>query len=563
MLPIREKVKVAEFLLKNKFLDPQKIKLAEEEGKKSKEDIEMILIRRKYLSESKYKKALSDTLNIPIVRLDPLEIDPKITNNLPESFARNLKMICFNIKGNEVDLAISKLLTSIEYEDIMKHYLPKKINFYIASDRDINRTINEFYGFSESIERALNDISGMGKFNITDISQISKILEKEQPVIKLIDLIIHKAIDQRASDIHIEPKRHGINIRLRIDGILHTVRKLPKELVFPIIARVKIMAGLDISERRRPQDGRIRVEHEDRAVELRVAIIPTLFGEKIVLRLLDPRDLSKSITDLGMEKNELLRYKKIVHHTNGIVLITGPTGSGKTTTLYATLNYIKDPALNIMTVEDPVELINEDFNQISLNHLIGLDFAAVLREILRQDPDVIMVGEIRDKETADNAIRAALTGHLVFSTLHTNDAISAIDRLRDMGIPDYLISSTLLGVIAQRLVRRVCSYCKIYYEPNERELKLLDIEGNPTDYIFTNGKGCKECNNTGYLGREAIYEIVPFDEKILKMIENEESTAKIKEYVTEKEINDLRKAGVIKAVKGITTISEILRVTAL
>ncbi len=562
MLPIREKVKVKEFLLKNKLVLPADLEKAQKESAKSGENIEVILFRRKYLKEAKYKSALSEVLTIPQKSIDPLDLDPVITEYLPESFARNLKMVCFSKEEKSVDIAISRLLTQDEYEDVMKHYLPRKITFFLSANRDIVRVINEFYGMSKSIERALTDISGIDSLNTTDMSQISRILEKEQPIINLIDLILHKAIDQRASDIHVEPKREYTVIRLRIDGILHTVRKLPRALQFAVTARLKVMAGLDISERRRPQDGRIRIEHEDRAVEMRVAVIPTLFGEKVVLRLLDPKSLDKTISDLGMDKTELKRYKKIINHTHGIILVTGPTGSGKTTTLYSTLNYIKNPAFNIMTVEDPVELINEDFNQISLNHAIGLDFAAVLREILRQDPDIIMVGEIRDGETAHHAVRSALTGHLVFSTLHTNDAVSAIDRLHDMGVPHYLIASVALGVIAQRLVRKVCPHCKTYYKPEDWELNLLNIKGKPDDYIFTKGKGCKECNNTGYLGREAIYEIVEFDDHIINMVEKGESSAYIKEYTLKKKMNNLRQAGVMKVIRGTTTISEVLRVTS-
>ncbi len=561
MLPIRERLNFKEFLSKNKLVKKEHIDSAALESEKSGEAIETILIRRKFLSEEDFKKNLAAEIGIEFTKVDPLELDPEITGNIPESFARNIKTVCTVKTDKQAVLALSRLLTTAEYDDLVKLYHPRKIIFTLVMDRDINKVINEFYGLSNSIERALIDVRGIDLLNTTDISQISRILEKEQPIINLIDLIIHKAIDQRASDIHIEPKRETVNIRLRIDGMLHTVRKIPKTLQFAMTARIKIMAGLDISERRKPQDGRIRVEHNDRAVELRVAVVPTLFGEKIVLRLLDPENLSKNIADLGMDKNEYKRYKNIIDHTHGIVLITGPTGSGKTTTLYATLNHLKNDTLNIVTVEDPVELINEDFNQINLNHAIGLDFASVLREMLRQDPDVVMVGEMRDKETIDHAIRAALTGHLVLSTLHTNDAVSAIDRLRDMGIPNYLISSTILGVIAQRLTRKVCNFCKTYYKPEEHELKLLNIAGD--DFIFTKGKGCKECNNTGYLGREAIYEIIPFDDNISKMISEEGSTKDIREYCSGKKISTLREAGVMKVIKGITTIQEVLRVTSL
>lgn len=563
MLPIITKIKVENFLLKHALVTKKQLDIALDEHLKTGDQLDLILIRREFLKEIDYKKAIAKELDIPYIKLDPLELSVKITDYLPESFARNIKMITFNMNKEKVFIALSRLLTQNEYEDILKFYYPKKIIFHFTLNSDINSTINEYYGLSKSIERALKDVGNLDAINQGNAANISNILEKELPIINLIDLIIHKAISQRASDIHIEPKRNEIIIRLRIDGVLHTVRKLPKELFFAMVARIKIMAGLDISEKRRPQDGRIRVEHEEHAVEIRVAIIPTLFGEKIVLRLLDPENLNKSMPDLGLNKKEERWYKKIISHTHGLILITGPTGSGKTTTLYATLNHVKSTTVNIITVEDPVELINEDFNQININRAIGFDFAQALREILRQDPDIIMLGEIRDRETADNAIRAALTGHLVFSTLHTNDAISAIDRLRDMGIPNYLISSTLLGVIAQRLVRKVCPYCKTYYTPKEYELKLLDIEGEQKDFIFTKGKGCKMCNNTGYLDREALFEIIPMDENLLRMIEEGKATVDIKEYVGKKGYVFLRQAGIKKVLKGITTISEVLRVTSL
>ncbi|MCD6579930.1 Flp pilus assembly complex ATPase component TadA [bacterium] len=563
MLPILAKFKVESFLIKQNLITKKQLVIALDEHEKTGDDLSLILIRRRFLKEEIFKEMLSKNMDIPYIKIDPLELSSDITEYLPESFARNIKMIAFRMDKEKVFIALSRLLTDNEYEDILKLYHPKKIIFHFSSNNDINNTINEYYGLSKSIERALKDVGNLDAISKGNAANITSILEKELPIINLIDLIIHKAISQRASDIHIEPKRKEIHIRLRIDGVLHTVRKLPRELFFAVVARIKVMAGLDISEKRRPQDGRIRVEHEDHAVEIRVAIVPTLFGEKVVLRLLDPENLNKSITDLGLNKKEDKWYKQIINHTHGIILITGPTGSGKTTTLYATLNHVKSPTVNIITIEDPVELINEDFNQININHVIGFDFSQALREVLRQDPDIIMVGEIRDRETAENAIRSALTGHLVFSTLHTNDAISSIDRMRDMGIPNYLISSTLLGVIAQRLVRKVCPYCKTYYTPKEHELKLLDIEGNPKDFIFTKGKGCKMCNNTGYLDREALFEIIPMDDNIIRMIEEGKPTLEMKEYISKKGYSLLRQAGVKKVVKGITTISEVLRVTSL
>jgi type IV pilus assembly protein PilB len=387
---------------------------------------------------------------------------------------------------------------------------------------------------------------------------------QDKPLVRLVDSIIADAIRRGCSDIHIETYEKRIRVRYRLDGDLHEMSPLPFKYRAAIVSRVKIMADLDISERRLPQDGRIKVKFGDRAVDLRVSVLPTIFGEKVVMRILDPRSVNVDLTKLGFSEHSLKEFDRAIHLPYGMILVTGPTGSGKTTTLYSALKQINTTDINIMTAEDPVEFNIEAINQVHVKSEIGLSFASALRSFLRQDPDVIMVGEIRDGETADIAVRAALTGHLVFSTLHTNDAPSSIERLVDMGVPDYLVASCVKLVMAQRMVRKICPNCKSEAKVPPETLQMLGLSENEIKEIKVyEGKGCAECNNTGFSGRTGIFEVMPISPEIERMIIAKASNPDIKQQAIAEGMLPLRWAAVEKLKKGMTTVAEVLAVTAL
>jgi general secretion pathway protein E len=383
-----------------------------------------------------------------------------------------------------------------------------------------------------------------------------------QPVVTALDNLLDHAFEQRASDIHLEPKRNIALVRLRIDGVLHDVHVIPKIVYQAVASRIKMLSGLNIAEKRRPQDGRIKRNQGGKEIEIRVSTMPTVFGEKVVLRIFDPDVLLQSIEELGFSDKEFPRFNEFLTHREGIILVTGPTGSGKTTTLYSVLRHLCRPEVNIVTAEDPVELIHDDFNQVQIKPQIGVTFATTIRTVLRQDPDIIMVGEIRDSETAEMAVQAALTGHLVFSTLHTNDAPSAITRLLDLEIPPFLITSTLIGVLAQRLVRVVCKECSSQTTPTGEEALALNI---PVDKLaslrFRRGEGCIHCRQTGYLGRTGVFEVMPASSKIRKLIISEGEAPEIVRVARQEGLRTLRESAIEKLVRGITTVSEVVRVT--
>jgi len=386
----------------------------------------------------------------------------------------------------------------------------------------------------------------------------------DQHIVNAVEYLLHYAYSSRASDIHIEPKRDFSLIRFRIDGILHNIHKIPRAVHPPITSRIKTLARMDISEKRKPQDGRIKTSHEGKEVELRISTLPVAFGEKIVVRIFDPVVLMKNVEDLGFYPKEIKLVKSFIGNTNGIILSTGPTGSGKTTTLYSLLKILSTSEVNVSTIEDPIEMVYEGFNQTAVHPQIDLTFANCLRTILRQDPDIIMVGEIRDLETAENAIQAALTGHLVLSTLHTNDAPSSITRLLDLGVPSFLLNATVLGVVAQRLVRKVCVHCKEQSQITKDECFILKLDYDKVkNYKVSLGRGCEECRGTGYLGRTGIFEVMEVTEKIREEIHEKSSPLTIRKIAQTQGMNTLRENAIRKLFQGVTTVDEVLRVTGL
>ncbi|MFP4599880.1 MAG: GspE/PulE family protein, partial [Persicimonas sp.] len=397
------------------------------------------------------------------------------------------------------------------------------------------------------------------------LKDVGSIEATDRPIINAVEYLLHYAFDQRASDIHIEPKRDHTMVRLRIDGVLHNIYQFPRGIHRAFTSRLKMLARMDISEKRRPQDGRIKTERGEREIELRVSSMPVAFGEKLVIRIFDPQAVIKDLGSVGMSDEEVAKWRRFIHRPHGMILVTGPTGSGKTTTLYSTLKELAAPEVNITTIEDPIEMVQEDLNQVLVQRRVDITFASALRTILRQDPDIIMVGEIRDAETAQMAAQAALTGHLVFSTLHTNDTASAITRLLDLDVEPFLLSSTLVGVMAQRLVRRICPSCKAKTELSAEQVELLDIKLPPrSDRTLPShyGEGCADCRGTGYFGRSGIFEMLPVDGTISKLISRQADAPEIRKAARADGMMSLREGAIRKLARGETTFEEVMTLCA-
>jgi general secretion pathway protein E len=442
-----------------------------------------------------------------------------------------------------------------------------KIKTVVSSKIDIIKLIDEFFGFKRSITAAENlyggpsvDLGNLEQY--VRLKSADELPSNDQHIVNAVNHLLVYAFDQRASDIHLEPKRDELLVRLRIDGVLHTVYKLPKKVHNAIVSRIKAMSRLNMAEKRRPQDGRIKTDKGGVEAEVRISTVPVAFGEKLVMRIMDPDILFQDLDGLGFEATDLARYDSFISMPHGIALVCGPTGSGKSTTLYSTLRKLTTPEKNVITVEDPPEMIHEDFNQIAVQPKVGITFGSILRTILRQDPDVIMIGEMRDLETAQNAVQAALTGHLVLSTLHTNDAPSAITRLLDLGVPAFLIQATLVGILAQRLVRRICPYCMEAFDMDTAELAAMGLNVGKQGRIgLHRGKGCVRCRGTGYRGRTGVFEVLPYSDSLRKMTTSNVNLKNIRTRAREEGMVTLRESAVRKLLKGITTYQEVIRVT--
>ena len=520
------------------------------------------------LTEEVIMSAIADDLGLPFKKIDPLELDlDVVTKMIAKPFAKKHLVVPIELVDGELKVAMYNPLNHEALEDI-KRVSRVKISPVVSTKTDILKIITEFYGFKSSIVAAekelvtpLTDLGNLEQY--MKLQSSHEIKSTDQHVKNAVDYLLNYAFEQRASDIHIEPKRDFGTCRLRIDGILHNIYSLPKGVYPAIVSRIKSLSRINIAEKRRPQDGRMKVAYKEKEAEIRVSTVPVAFGEKVVLRVLNPDVLFKDLEELGFFPMDLIAYHSFLKHPNGIILVTGPTGSGKTTTLYSSLRFLSSPELNITTIEDPIEMVCQDFNQIAIQPLAGITFASILRSILRQDPDIIMLGEIRDLETAENAIQAALTGHLVLSTLHTNDAISSISRLIDLGVEPFLINATLIGVIAQRLVRRICPHCMESVVLGHDELQSLGITLEQEGQIeLKKGKGCVQCRKTGYQGRVGIYEIFEVTERIRQHIGNQTSLESIAKISREEGMSTLRESAIRNMLKGVTTYSEVLRVTS-
>ncbi len=519
------------------------------------------------LDEETIYQALAHEWKIPFYKLDPLKLDLNVvTNSITRSFAMKHLVLPVEVRDGILTVATPNPF-NLEVLDDIASATKMRVQMAVSPKSDVIKLINEFFGFKTSIVAAQDLFDGPG-VDLGNLEQYVRLRSADElpsndkHIVNAVDHLFIYAFDQKASDIHIEPKRDHTLIRMRIDGILHTVYKLPKAVHSAIVSRIKNLARLDMAEKRRPQDGRIKTDKGDMEVEIRVSTVPVAFGEKVVMRIMDPDILFRDLDKLGFDPLDLDRYQKIIEMPHGIILVCGPTGSGKSTTLYSTLNRINAPTINITTVEEPIEMVHESFNQIAVQQQLGITFGSILRNILRQDPDIIMVGEMRDLETAENAIQAALTGHLVLSTLHTNDAPTSIMRMLDLGVPHFLLQATLVGVLAQRLVRKVCNYCKESITMDSEQLRSTGLDvGRNGSIQLARGRGCEKCRGTGYMGRTCILEMMPFTEAIRRLTQANADVDAIRSKAREEGMRTLRESAVEKLLKGITTYQEVLRVT--
>ena len=558
--------RIGDILIEQGLITDQQLKEALEMQKSgNKKRLGEIFVETGAISKEELYEILQYVYDAEYIDLSNYVIDPEVISLISEKAALQFKLIPISKNDYELVIAMSNPLDVYAIDFVRNYTKIKKIKSLLASEEDVLNAISNYYELGEYddiIEKLGTEIV----FKEEEEEEDSKKLEaisKEAPIIQLVNMLIVQGVKDRASDIHIEPNENGILVRFRIDGMLYDIRTLPNKIKSAIISRIKILAKMDIAERRLPQDGRFQVKFGTREVDLRVSSIPTVLGEKVVLRLLDKSKGLIKLEQLGFTPEQLEEFRSIIFRSYGIILLTGPTGSGKTTTLYAALNEVNSKDKNIITVEDPVEYKLNRINQIQIKPKINLTFANTLRSILRQDPDIMMVGEIRDTETAQIAVQAALTGHLVLSTLHTNDAPSAITRLIDMDVEAFLISSSVIGVIAQRLVRVICEKCKEEYTPEKNVLNGLNIKSNSNSdgkIKLYRGTGCSICKNTGYYGRTSIYEHIILDEEIKSLIISKASSNIIRDTAIKKGMKTLKDSGMEKALQGITTIEEVLRV---
>ncbi len=548
----QKKIELEQILVERGILTSEQLESAKKEAEETGKSLKDVLIESGFISKEHMPLLLSIELGVKAVDLSNVIVEPEVANLIPESVVRKFKVLPLFREGNNLTVAMADP-TDIRIIDELHRETGLMIEPVLASEMEIVRAIDQTYGTADTIYEIVKSIDERKILSAKDAGE-------EAPIVKLTNLIIVQAIRDRASDIHIEPEEKMVRVRYRIDGVLHRVLSLPKFLQMPITSRIKIMSDLDIAERRLPQDGRIKMEVGNKSVDLRVSLQPTLHGENIVMRILDKSSIMIGIENLGFSERDLNTFLELIHRPYGMILVTGPTGSGKTTTLYSALNRLNTEDRNIMTMEDPIEYQLPLVRQTQVNPQIGLTFAAGLRAILRQDPDIVMVGEIRDLETAEIAVHAALTGHLVFSTLHTNDAPSAFTRLIDMGVEPFLVSSSVIGVIAQRLVRVICENCKEAYKPTPASIKELGLPPNKEIKLY-HGKGCSLCKGTGYKGRTGIYSVLKVSPKIQELVVSRAPAGEIDKVARSEGMKTLREDCLDKVIKGITTVEEMLRVT--
>jgi type IV pilus assembly protein PilB len=558
--------RIADVLIEDGLLLPGQLDEATDIQKKQGGRLLKILTDRNYVTEQDMVISMGRCLDTPPINLSRVRVPEEVLDLVPKDMARAYKLAPICKLGNKLFVAMADPLNVLALDDLRQRTKMEIIPM-ITTERAVMEALSGVNSAGHQMEQMIQEVAKeAGETEIVaskreeiDLDRLAHESE-DAPVIKIVNLILVQALKEKASDIHIEPFEKTLKLRYRVDGALVEASSPPKALQLPIASRIKILAGLDIAERRLPQDGRFRIRVSGKEVDLRISVLPTVYGEKIVIRLLDKSALSGSITNMGMDEATLGRFKSAIDAPHGMILVTGPTGSGKTTTLYTVLQELNNPEYNIVTVEDPIEYQLSGVNQVAVKSDIGLDFAGALRSILRQDPDIVMIGEIRDNETADIAVKAALTGHQVLSTLHTNDAAGAITRLDDMGIEPFLISTSVILSCAQRLVRRICPNCREEFRPEPEMLLKMGIED--MDTVFYHGAGCDRCKRRGYLGRAPILEVLTVTESIRRLIIKRASAAVIKAQAASEGMKTLRVVGIDKAREGVTTLEEICRVTA-
>lgn len=556
------KDKIANHLLESSLISQEQLELAVSEQSKGGGSLGYNLVKTGAISERAFSEFLSQTYNVPAVDLDELEPDEHSLELIPSEVATKFQVVPIKREGRVLTVAMANPDNIFAIDDI-KFITGLEVRPVVATETAIKRAIDRFYESADSLAEVMKDMQE--DFEIVDEldedAALAEAQSEDAPVVKLVNSLITDAVNKGASDIHMEPFEKKLRVRYRIDGVLHEMMSPPYKMKSAIISRLKIMAELDIAEKRVPQDGRIKIRIGNKKIDLRVSSLPTIFGEKIVMRILDKSNLQIDLTKLGFQADALQKLVKGIEMPYGMVLVTGPTGSGKTTTLYSALAKINLPEFNIMTAEDPVEYNIDGINQVMVHEEIGLTFAAALKAFLRQDPNIVMVGEIRDLETASIAVKAALTGHLVLSTLHTNDAPSTVNRMIDMGIEPFLVASSVNVILAQRLIRKLCAKCKKKEKLHPEALRELGL--SPDEGFDIHGPiGCPSCSNTGYSGRSGLYEVMPVSEALREMILNRASASEIKEQAVREGMITLRGDGIIKLKAGVTSLEEVLRETA-
>ncbi|MEH7332704.1 ATPase, T2SS/T4P/T4SS family [Neobacillus drentensis] len=548
------RTRLGDLLLEEGIITVEQLESALDE-KGSNQKLGEVLLQKGYITDQQLAEVLERQLGIPHVNLFQYPFDTNLFSIISKDTAKRNLIVPLKKEGNKLFVAMVNPMDFIIIDDL-RLSTGFQIETAIATKDDILRTINKYYDDDEGLEELFDDFSTSERGRDEDVTN------QDSPIVRLVNQILTNAVIQKASDIHIDPQETKIVVRYRVDGVLRTDRVLPRHMLSVLTARIKIMSNLDITEHRIPQDGRIKLHLDFHPIDLRVSTLPTVYGEKIVMRLLDMGAALNDINKIGFNTLNFKRFNDMIEQPTGIVLITGPTGSGKSSTLYAALNKLNSEEVNIITIEDPVEYQLEGINQIQVNTNVGMTFAAGLRSILRQDPNIIMVGEIRDKETAEIAIRASLTGHLVLSTLHTNDSLGTVTRLVDMGVEPFLLASSLSGIVAQRLVRKVCKDCAEVQEPSMREKDIFARRGLKIEKVLR-GKGCPSCNMTGYKGRVALHEVLVLNDDMRRVIMNDNSFQKLKEHAIKNKTIFLIDDGLLKVKQGLTTTEEVLRVAIL
>ncbi|MFQ5603775.1 MAG: type II secretion system ATPase GspE [bacterium] len=562
-----EDKKFGQLLVSNEIINRNQLEAALNHKQHHDDELANIVIENGFADAESVYVCLADYLNLPFIDLKDYSIDPDVLEIIPKEFALQYKIFpVFKIE-NSLTVAMANP-GDVRIIDTLHRECGSEIEPAVCLESDIHFAIEKYYGISDADDSSIAEVIQEIEFEKPEEEEITsaeklKQLSADAPVVKLVNLIISQGIRYRASDIHIEPEEKSLQIRYRIDGILHEKLNPPKHLQAAIISRIKILASLDIAENRIPQDGRFQVAISGRDIDIRVSTLPTVYGENVVLRILDKSNLELNLEQLGLEPEAFKRFKEMLSSSYGVLLVSGPTGSGKTTTLYTALQSINTVDKNIITIEDPVEYRLRRIRQSQVNVKAGLTFASGLRSILRQDPDVIMVGEIRDAETARIAVESALTGHLVLSTIHTNDAPGGLTRLTEMGVEPFLTASAAIGIIAQRLVRKLCSDCRKPYQPNAALLSKLGLQSRKRQEppIFYKSVGCNNCNETGYRGRHGIYEVMQINEEIRELALQNAATDRIKQAALRQGMHSLRQDGLIKVIRGLTSLEEVFRVT--